>query len=345
VRIIKYRSEEKRKKKLAVPILISILLHIIILILLLHKDILGENKKTAELEKKKNYIEISELPVPKEKETKPPEKPRVLAERSHKAEEEKTIDRSTRLTRPSTPASKPSAKAPPPQNKEEEKKQAKTEPENKEKPQKKQEKTAKKESAKEKKPVESIKQKPEETKKQELAASKKDNVEKESSTSKQTQQKETREKKSKNLSDIGEQLLASRPSKPAPPNVPSSEKEQQFGANVPKKEDTVDLSTREFKYISYFTNLKRKIDGVWNYPRESQLRGQTGQLYLTFTLNRDGSLADIKLTSSSGYQLLDDEAIRAIKVASPFNPFPDSWKLEKLNIRASFEYRFSKFLR
>ena len=36
---------------------------------------------------------------------------------------------------------------------------------------------------------------------------------------------------------------------------------------------------------------------------------------------------------------LDNEAMRAIRVAAPYAPFPDQWgELEKLNINATFEY-------
>ena len=37
--------------------------------------------------------------------------------------------------------------------------------------------------------------------------------------------------------------------------------------DVDENEETVDLDTKEFKYISYFIKIKRKIEMVWSYPR------------------------------------------------------------------------------
>ncbi len=102
----------------------------------------------------------------------------------------------------------------------------------------------------------------------------------------------------------------------------------------------MDLNTTEYKYLSYFLKLKRQIEGVWNYPKESRLRGEQGELLLVFTLTSDGNLQEVKLLQPSGYVRLDDEAVRAIKVAAPFSPFPSTWELDRLNIKAVFLYKF-----
>ncbi len=61
---------------------------------------------------------------------------------------------------------------------------------------------------------------------------------------------------------------------------------------------------------------------------------------MIFTLSSDGNLQDVKLLETSGYPRLDNEALRAIRVAAPYIPFPESWDLEKLNIKAGFIYRY-----
>lgn len=345
MRIFRDSFSGPKRKRLLAPLLISIILHILILMLFLHKDLLKEDSKITKKDKK-DYIEISEIPVQKEKETEPPEKARVLADRSHKAEEEKTIDQSTRLTRsdpqpePQRPKSTPEP-SPEPKEKQEEKVASKTA--EKEVKQKTPEvKPEKKDIPEVKQPVETVKKEPDIIKKQQPKEQMKQETTREKVAS--VPRESTVEKK-RDLSDLGKKLLRSLPSERSDPDAPPSEKKPLYGTEGPKKEDTVELSTKEFKYISYFTSLKRKIDGVWNYPEESQIRGETGRLFLEFTLNSNGDLENIQLLNSSGYSRLDNEAIRAIKVASPYNPFPDSWELEKLNIRASFEYRYSRFIR
>lgn len=347
MRIFRHDTSRPDRKKLTTPLIISIILHILLLLLLLNKDILQKETRTAK-NQEKDYIEISEIPVPEKKETESPEKPSVLAERSHKAEKESTIDDTTRLAKQPPPKNVPPPS--PPQKDLQAKKQQKppeesSEPEEKKKtPDKK---VVKKEPEKQKQVLETARKEPEglQEKQTKESTKKEDTGEKKVASLPKKTLEPKQEKPEKDLSDIGEKLMRSRPLQPSVPDAPQSNKSPMYGADVPQKEDTVDLSTKEFKYVSYFTNLKRKIDGVWNYPEESQMRGETGRLFLIFTLNSNGELEDIKLVDSSGYERLDREALRAIKVASPYNPFPDSWEVEKLNIRASFEYRYSRFIR
>lgn len=347
MRIFRDDRKGSRRKKLLDPLVISILIHLLLAIVLLQKDVLQDDAETA-VKKEKDYIEISEIPVQEDEETEPPEKPSVLADRSRKAEEEKTIDETTRLTRQTQQQDlrKPSEKTTPDREEEARKTAEKSEqPEEKKSSEEKE--VVKKDPLREKQSLETVKKEPGEIqeKQQQDTTQEETTDEKEIASSPERSTENTPEKEKKDLSEIGRKLVRSTPSRPSVPDAPSSDKKPMYGANVPKKEDTVDLSTKEFKYVSYFTNLKRKIDGVWNYPEESQIRGETGRLFLIFTIRSNGDLEDIELLNSSGYQRLDNEAIRAIKVASPFNPFPDSWDLEKLNIRASFEYRYSRFLR
>ncbi len=112
---------------------------------------------------------------------------------------------------------------------------------------------------------------------------------------------------------------------------------QTFPKNVPKG-DVISLNTKSYKYISYFTHIKRKIELVWEYPREAVEMGQEGTLVLRFTILKDGRLAGVWLVQSSGYRLLDEEAINAVKEAAPFNPIPDRLKKDHLNIEARFTY-------
>jgi len=101
----------------------------------------------------------------------------------------------------------------------------------------------------------------------------------------------------------------------------------------------VDLNTREFKYTSYFAHLKEKIELAWVYPQESQMRGEQGILTLSFTILKDGRLQDVRLIQSSGYYLLDQAAMKAVKDAADFKPMPAQWPEDHLTILARFSYQ------
>lgn len=101
-------------------------------------------------------------------------------------------------------------------------------------------------------------------------------------------------------------------------------------------ERTISLDSQDSRYASYLLGVKRRIESRWGYPEGA--RGLTGDLLVTFAITRDGRLTDLNLTETSGIAPLDNEAIRAIREAAPFAPFPARMKFERLNIRAAFFY-------
>jgi protein TonB len=333
VRQIRLKHLKKPRKKSFLPFIIgSIFFHLLILaiILVYQFEIIG---KQAKKEKKEpDYIEITELPVPKEKETKPPQETKRLAERSHDAKEEKTRDQFTKRSVALPPPQKPAApqKPKPEVKKQEPKKTAKkqeTKPKTAEKP--------KQETTRQSITREDL------LRDKTLASLPKEQLREDTGSQKATGQK-YEERAVPNISK--EQLFSNVPN-----TFPESSQSTQdyLGArDVNMREDTVELSTTEFRYLSYFSKLKSQIESVWNYPEESRYRGEEGQLFLVFTIKRNGDLENIQLLNSSGYARLDNEAIRAIRSASPYSPFPEGWgALERLNIKATFIYQFGGFIR
>lgn len=134
------------------------------------------------------------------------------------------------------------------------------------------------------------------------------------------------------------------PSKPSP----FSPKERLFDKEVVErlakreKEEPPDrgisFDTKELRYYSYMQRLKEKIERIWRYPPQAAEKGIYGDLYIRFTINKDGRLGNIELLRTSGYRDLDEAAIRALKDAEPFWPLPDEWKKEDLIITGHFIY-------
>jgi protein TonB len=100
-------------------------------------------------------------------------------------------------------------------------------------------------------------------------------------------------------------------------------------------DNSVTLDTDEFKFISYNRWLKYKVESVLKYPELAAVSGLQGTLYIQFDIMKDGSLANLELIRSSGYKILDDEALRAIHATAPFQPLPDGWKMDRYTIRAA----------
>ncbi|MDH4163201.1 MAG: energy transducer TonB [Nitrospirota bacterium] len=107
-------------------------------------------------------------------------------------------------------------------------------------------------------------------------------------------------------------------------------------------DESVTLDTDEFKFISYNRWLKIKVESILKYPELAAVSGLQGTLYIKFDIMKDGSLAGLELLKSSGYKILDDEALRAIRNAAPFQPLPDDWKMERYSIRAAVLFYLSE---
>ena len=104
------------------------------------------------------------------------------------------------------------------------------------------------------------------------------------------------------------------------------------------KEGPVRLDTREPKYVSYFTSIKRAIEHVWEYPESALRLGLQGRLVMEFTISGDGHLEGTRLIRSSGFSVLDQEAVRAVQTAAPFHAIPPWIGKSRLEVVASFEY-------
>lgn len=96
-------------------------------------------------------------------------------------------------------------------------------------------------------------------------------------------------------------------------------------AERPKRK-FISASTREYKYAAYMEAWRSKVErvGNLNYPDEARRRKLSGSLVLDVALNPDGSLNNITVRQPSGHKVLDDAAIRIVKLSAPFAPFPDA---------------------
>lgn len=103
------------------------------------------------------------------------------------------------------------------------------------------------------------------------------------------------------------------------------------------------FSTKEFNDWGYLQRLKEKIERVWQYPPQAAERGIFGDLYIKFSIDKKGKLISIELVRTSGYRMLDDAAIKALKDAQPFWPLPEDWQKESLTITGHFIYTLRGF--
>jgi TonB family protein len=106
----------------------------------------------------------------------------------------------------------------------------------------------------------------------------------------------------------------------------------------PKSTEPYQANTEDLQYLSYIAQIARTLELIWKYPKAAGDLGQQGVTVLRITILDDGSLKAAELTQSSGYALLDGEALRAVKRLAPYPPLPKSWHRSQWDLTISFRY-------
>ncbi len=85
-------------------------------------------------------------------------------------------------------------------------------------------------------------------------------------------------------------------------------------------------NAKEYRFASYLDAWRSKIEriGNLNYPAAALKKGITGSLFLDVAINPDGSLHSLRVLRSSGFPVLDNAAMRIVKMSAPFPPLPEA---------------------
>ena len=102
-------------------------------------------------------------------------------------------------------------------------------------------------------------------------------------------------------------------------------RESEQYAKRPKRK-YISANTKEYEFAAYLRAWAARIEriGNLNYPDEARRAQLHGQLVLTVGLTRSGKVKSIDVIESSGHKVLDDAAIRIVRLAEPFPALPES---------------------
>ncbi len=92
------------------------------------------------------------------------------------------------------------------------------------------------------------------------------------------------------------------------------------------KRKFVGARSQEYRFAQYVDNWRLKVEriGNLNYPAEAKTRRLYGSLQLTVAIKADGEVEAVEINRSSGHKVLDQAAIRIVRLAAPFDRFPDN---------------------
>lgn len=91
---------------------------------------------------------------------------------------------------------------------------------------------------------------------------------------------------------------------------------------------------QDFEYAYYVQQLLGRIHQHW---QRTPVRG-TAVVIVRFTIWRDGSVHDVEVEQSSGVSILDRGAMRAILLADPMPPLPNSYPRDQVGVHLRFTY-------
>lgn len=94
----------------------------------------------------------------------------------------------------------------------------------------------------------------------------------------------------------------------------------------PKKR-RISARTKQYSAAAYMKAWESKVEriGNFNYPREAKRQGINGSLMLSVDINPDGSVPPngIVISRSSGYKVLDDAAVKIVRLGAPYAHIPE----------------------
>jgi protein TonB len=121
------------------------------------------------------------------------------------------------------------------------------------------------------------------------------------------------------------------------------DQQAQTYASMPRVRRLTSVSAKQSADAAYLFDWRRRVEAVGNkyYPEASIRYGIYGSLRLLVVINYDGSLEDIRVLSSSGYAVLDEAAIKIVRMAAPYNPFPAELRAttDRLEIIRTWQFR------
>jgi TonB family protein len=95
---------------------------------------------------------------------------------------------------------------------------------------------------------------------------------------------------------------------------------------------TVTPVNQEFAYNYYYALIQSRIEEAWTRSPV----GSDAHAVIFFTIHSDGSISDLRVRESSGFDTYDLAALRAVQNAAPFAPLPRAYTLNHTSLEVTW---------
>jgi protein TonB len=108
-----------------------------------------------------------------------------------------------------------------------------------------------------------------------------------------------------------------------------------------KQQLWIAADTRESDVAVYLDSWRRKIErvGTMNFPDVVRRQKFSGTPVIEVTIGADGKLLQTVVRRSSGHAEVDEAAMRILKLAAPYDPFPSALGAKHDQIRIAYEWQ------
>ena len=121
------------------------------------------------------------------------------------------------------------------------------------------------------------------------------------------------------------------------------DEQQQAYAERPRVRRLTSLSAKQAADAAYLHTWRSRVEAIGNryYPTASSRYGIYGDLRLMVAIRFDGSIETIEILASSGHAVLDEAAIRIVRMAAPYQPFPPELRAtaDRLEIIRTWKFK------
>ena len=125
--------------------------------------------------------------------------------------------------------------------------------------------------------------------------------------------------------------------------------QEQLYARLPRIRRSSSVATKASVDAEYLYNWQRRIESIGNqhYPAKARDQQLVGDVQVMVSVNADGNLHEARILQSSGVAVLDEAALRIVRLSAPFAPFaPELRKsTDRLEIVRTWQFRQNRFSR
>ena len=118
------------------------------------------------------------------------------------------------------------------------------------------------------------------------------------------------------------------------------DQQKQAYSKLPRTLVLTSVSARSSDQADYLYNWIEWVEKVGNenYPEEARRKTLFGELRLAVSIGRDGGVEGIEILHSSGQRVLDQAAIRTVRLAAPFAPLPPSLGVDRIEVIRTWRF-------